>query len=157
MSNLSNHGKAIKIGDQKNGIELKKFGYTNIDGADLSKKLLDLVPKGFYNKLEQIDLNKPLNKKSNIYDELTSFIEINNIRDDIEYITKYDLIDRFNKKGEEAPQHSFNYYREIAAIDPNSENIMEQRMEILGKIFADKKSTYNFLKNSSPSIISVLL
>ena len=50
------------------GIELKKFGYTNIDGADLSKKLLDLIPKGFYNKLEQIDLNKPLNKKSNIYD-----------------------------------------------------------------------------------------
>ena len=50
------------------GIKLKKFGYTNIDGADLSKKLLDLIPKGFYNKLEQIDLNKPLNKKSNIYD-----------------------------------------------------------------------------------------
>ena len=50
------------------GIELKKFGYTNIDGADLSKKLLDLIPKGFYNKLEQIDLNKPLNKNSNIYD-----------------------------------------------------------------------------------------
>tara|TARA_Y100000590_G_scaffold271600_1_gene304912 strand:+ start:1220 stop:1843 length:624 start_codon:yes stop_codon:yes gene_type:complete len=50
------------------GIELKKFGYTNVDGADLSKKLLDLIPKGFYNKLEQIDLNKPLNKKSNIYD-----------------------------------------------------------------------------------------
>ena len=50
------------------GIELKKFGYTNVDGADLSKKLLDLIPKGFYNKLEQIDLNKPLSKKSNIYD-----------------------------------------------------------------------------------------
>ena len=30
--------------------------------------MLDLVPKGFYNKIEQIDLNKPLNKKSNIYD-----------------------------------------------------------------------------------------
>ena len=50
------------------GIELKKFGYTDIDGADLSKKLLDLVPKNLYQKLEQIDLNKPLNKKSNIYD-----------------------------------------------------------------------------------------
>ena len=50
------------------GIELKKFGYTNVDGADLSEKLLDLIPKGFYNKLEQIDLNKPLSKKSNIYD-----------------------------------------------------------------------------------------
>ena len=91
-------------------------------------------------------------EKSNIYDELTSFIEINNIRDDIEYITKYDLIDRFNKKGEEAPQHSFNYYREIAAIDPNSENIMEQKMEILGKIYADKTSTYNFLINSSADL-----
>jgi len=30
--------------------------------------LLNLIPKGLYNKLEQIDLNKPLNKKSNIYD-----------------------------------------------------------------------------------------
>ena len=50
------------------GIELRKFGYKNIDGADLSKKLLDLVPKEIYNSLEQIDLNKPLNKKSNIYD-----------------------------------------------------------------------------------------
>ena len=65
--------KDIKIfdagcGTGRVGIELKKFGYTSIDGADLSKKLLDLVPKGFYNKLEQIDLNKPLNKKSNIYD-----------------------------------------------------------------------------------------
>ena len=50
------------------GLELKKFGYNNIEGADLSKKLLNLVPKGIYKKLEQIDLNKSLNKKSNIYD-----------------------------------------------------------------------------------------
>ena len=66
-------GKNIKIfdagcGTGLVGIELKKFGYTNIDGADLSQKLLDLVPNGFYKKLEQIDLNKPLDKKSNIYD-----------------------------------------------------------------------------------------
>ena len=50
------------------GIELKKNGYTNIDGADLSKKLLDLIPSDLYKKLEQIDLNKTLDKKSNIYD-----------------------------------------------------------------------------------------
>ena len=66
-------GKNIKIfdagcGTGLVGIELKKFGYTNVDGADLSKKLLDLVPNDLYKKLEQIDLNKPLNKKSNIYD-----------------------------------------------------------------------------------------
>ena len=66
-------GKDIKIfdagcGTGLVGIELKKFGYVNIDGADLSKKLLDLVPSGFYKKLEQIDLNKPLNKINDIYD-----------------------------------------------------------------------------------------
>ena len=50
------------------GIELKKYDYLNIDGADLSKKLLDLVPKGCYKKLEQIDLNKPINNENNLYD-----------------------------------------------------------------------------------------
>ena len=50
------------------GIELKKYGYSNIDGADLSQKLLDLIPKDCYYNLEQIDLNKPLNKKNNVYD-----------------------------------------------------------------------------------------
>lgn len=50
------------------GIELKKYGFSNIDGADLSQKLLNLVPKGYYNKLQQVDLNKPLKAENNIYD-----------------------------------------------------------------------------------------
>jgi len=49
------------------GVELKKYNYLNIDGADLSKKLLDLVPKGYYKKLEQTDLNKPINAEDNTY------------------------------------------------------------------------------------------
>ena len=49
------------------GLELKKFGYSNIDGADLSQKLLDLIPNGCYNKIEKMDLNKTLNKDSNVY------------------------------------------------------------------------------------------
>jgi len=49
------------------GIELRKYDYLNIDGADLSKKLLDLVPKGYYKKLEQIDLNKHINADDNTY------------------------------------------------------------------------------------------
>ena len=40
------------------GVELKKYNYLNIDGMDLSKKLLDLIPKGYYQKLDQVDLNK---------------------------------------------------------------------------------------------------
>ena len=49
------------------GAELKKYNYLNIVGADLSKKLLDLVPKGYYKKLEQTDLNKPINADNNTY------------------------------------------------------------------------------------------
>ena len=50
------------------GVELKKYGYTNFDGVDLSQKLLDLVPTGLYKNLSKADLNKPLNIKDNEYD-----------------------------------------------------------------------------------------
>ena len=49
------------------GVELKKYGYTNFDGVDLSQKLLDLVPNGLYRKLSKTDLNKPLNISDNEY------------------------------------------------------------------------------------------
>tara|TARA_B100000686_G_scaffold278129_1_gene297939 strand:+ start:474 stop:1103 length:630 start_codon:yes stop_codon:yes gene_type:complete len=50
------------------GVELKKYGYNNFDGVDLSQKLLDLVPYGLYKNLSKTDLNKPLNIKDNEYD-----------------------------------------------------------------------------------------
>ena len=49
-------------------VELKKHGYNNFYGADLSQKLLDLVPQGLYQKLEKVDLNKPIQEKDNIFD-----------------------------------------------------------------------------------------
>ena len=50
------------------GVELKKFGYNYFDGADLSQKLLDLVPKGLYQNLSRVDLNKNIKIKDNTYD-----------------------------------------------------------------------------------------
>jgi len=50
------------------GLELKKFGYKNYDGADLSQKLLDLVPKNLYKKLLKADLNKKIQSEDNSYD-----------------------------------------------------------------------------------------
>ena len=50
------------------GKELKKFGYNNFHGADLSKTLLDTIPKNLYKKLDKIDLNKSLKIKDNYYD-----------------------------------------------------------------------------------------
>jgi len=52
------------------GVELKKFHYTNIEGVDLSQKLLDLVPKDYYNKLKRADLNKPINVENSFYDAI---------------------------------------------------------------------------------------
>ena len=52
------------------GVELKKYGFANFFGADLSQKLLDLVPNNLYKKLDKVDLNKPINEKDNDYDAL---------------------------------------------------------------------------------------
>ena len=50
------------------GEELRKSGYNNFHGADLSQTLLDSIPKNLYKRLDKIDLNKPINVKENIYD-----------------------------------------------------------------------------------------
>ena len=50
------------------GVELKKFGYNEYDGADLSQKLLDLVPKNLYQNLFKADLNKTIEISEDVYD-----------------------------------------------------------------------------------------
>ena len=52
------------------GVELKKYGFTNFYGADLSQKLLDLVPQNLYKKLEKVDLNKSIKEKDNAYESI---------------------------------------------------------------------------------------
>ena len=52
------------------GIELKKSGYSNIDGVDFSQDMLDVVPKKIYKKIEKIDLNKSLKFNTNVYDAI---------------------------------------------------------------------------------------
>ena len=37
---------------------------------DLSKKLLDLVPRGYYQNLSQVDLNKTIKIEKNTYDAI---------------------------------------------------------------------------------------
>ena len=50
------------------GIKLKKNGFLNFHGADLSQTLLDSIPKSLYLKLEKTDLNHPLQIENNLYD-----------------------------------------------------------------------------------------
>ena len=65
--------KEIKIYDAGCGtglvcVELKKYGFINFDGVDLSQKLLNLIPKELYKNLSKADLNKSLNVNDNEYD-----------------------------------------------------------------------------------------
>ena len=52
------------------GKELKKFGYSNFHGADLSKTLLDTIPKNLYKKLDKVDLNKSIKINDDYYDAI---------------------------------------------------------------------------------------
>ena len=69
---LSNNCKILDAGCGTGlvGIELKKNGYSNIDGVDFSQDMLDLVPKKIYKKIEKIDLNKSLKFNTNVYDAI---------------------------------------------------------------------------------------
>jgi ubiquinone/menaquinone biosynthesis C-methylase UbiE len=53
------------------GIELKKNGFQNFDGADFSQKMLDLVPENIYQSLFKIDLNKKIDIQDNTYEGIT--------------------------------------------------------------------------------------
>ena len=51
-------------------VELRKYGFNNFYGADLSKKLLELVPNNLYKKLDQIDLNKKIDENDGTFDAI---------------------------------------------------------------------------------------
>jgi len=52
------------------GKELQKKGFSNFIGLDFSQEMLDLVPRGLYEKLELVDLNVPLNYKNDNFDAI---------------------------------------------------------------------------------------
>ena len=65
------------IGHKIKNYEMQYQNLTNDQGRDdirnkinLSKKLLNLVPQGYYKNLEQMDLNMPIKSKDNSYDAI---------------------------------------------------------------------------------------
>jgi ubiquinone/menaquinone biosynthesis C-methylase UbiE len=71
-----NSKKEIKIldagcGTGLVGVELKRNGYINLDGADFSQKMLDLVPKNIYENLFKIDFNQKVNIADDTYEGIT--------------------------------------------------------------------------------------
>lgn len=55
------------------GVELKKLGFTNIDGIDLSREMLDVArEKGAYDTLAEADMTVPLEIADDSYDAAIS-------------------------------------------------------------------------------------
>ena len=82
-------------------------------------------------------------EKNNIYDELITYMEMNNIRDDIKFYTKYQLEEDANKKGEKIEDYVFTYLIKNAYVG------MEGWLDIHKDRINDKNSMYNYMKNSS--------
>ena len=65
--------KGIKIldagcGSGLVGEELSKEGYSIVHGADIAAKLMNSIPAGIYQELQNIDLNKPINFTDDFFD-----------------------------------------------------------------------------------------
>ena len=54
--------------DKSNSKSCLVTGAAGFIGSHLSQKLLDLAPKDLYQKLEKVDLNKPIQEKDNTFD-----------------------------------------------------------------------------------------
>ena len=74
------------------GLELKKFGFKNFHGADLSQKLLSTIPSDLYKKLLKTDLNEPINlKEFSLKDNYFVFSGIGNHQTFVSMLKKHGL------------------------------------------------------------------
>jgi len=66
------------------GIELKKYGYSNIEGVDFSQNMLDLVPRSIYKKIEKIDILKKSVSINSLKDKINENKSFINFKEKIE-------------------------------------------------------------------------
>ncbi len=103
-------------------------------------KNMDILNKNIFNP------NKPPDKldilteeeKNSIYDELISSLNMKNKNELLSYYTKYDLSKYYAEKGEAAPKFNYDYIRGFQKLDFQSENVMQDIMN-LNKIYLGKK------------------
>ena len=143
----NNYGWWIKI-DDGNIIEIEEPKIIVIAEIASDKNSIDFALQNIKTDISDIKLEILSEKeKNNIYDELMSKLEFNKFRDDIDFYTKYELIDNFNKKGQIKPGYIFKYLiRDI--INNQSGASIDTMFEILHLRRSDKHSMYNYLINT---------
>ena len=112
-------------------------------------KNMDILNKSIFNQ------NKPPNKleilteeeKNSIYDELISSLNMKNKNELLSYYTKYDLSKYYAEKGEAAPKFNYDYIRGFQKLDFQSENAIQDMMNLNKKYLGKKESMDRYMFN----------
>ena len=112
-------------------------------------KNMDILNKSIFNP------NKPPDKldilteeeKNSIYDELISSLNMKNKNELLSYYTKYDLSKYYAEKGEAAPKFNYDYIRGFQTLDFQSENAIQDMMDLNKKYLGKKESMDRYMFN----------
>ena len=112
-------------------------------------KNMDILNKSIFNP------NKPPDKldilteeeKMSIYDELISSLNMKNKNELLSYYTKYDLSKYYAEKGEAVPKFNYDYIRGFQKLDFQSENVMQDMMNLNKKYLGKKESMDRYMFN----------
>ena len=124
----------------------KRILITDIISND---KNMDILNKSIFNQNKPPDKLEILTEeeKNSIYDELISSLNMKNKNELLSYYTKYDLSKHYAEKGEAAPKFNYDYIRGFQNLDFQSENVMQDIINLNGKYLGKKESMDRYMFN----------
>ena len=112
-------------------------------------KNMDILNKSIFNQNKPPDKLETLTEeeKNSIYDELISSLNMKNKNELLSYYTKYDLSKYYAEKGEAAPKFNYDYIRGFQKLDFQSENAIQDMMNLNKKYLGKKESMDRYMFN----------
>ena len=112
-------------------------------------KNMDILNKSIFNQNKPPDKLEILSEeeKNSIYDELISSLNMKNKNELLSYYTKYDLSKYYAEKGEAAPKFNYDYIRGFQTLDFQSENAIQDMMDLNKKYLGKKESMDRYMFN----------
>ena len=112
-------------------------------------KNMDILNKSIFNQNKPPDKLEILTEeeKNSIYDELISSLNMKNKNELLSYYTKYDLSKYYAEKGEAAPKFNYDYIKGFQTLDFQSENAIQDMMNLNKKYLGKKESMDRYMTN----------
>ena len=112
-------------------------------------KNMDILNNSIFNQNKPPDKLEILTEeeKNSIYDELISSLNMKNKNELLSYYTKYDLSKYYAEKGEVTPKVNYDYIRGFHNLDFQSENLIQDIVNLNGKYLGKKESMDRYMSN----------